>query len=181
MEFAPSAKDSLLTIFIFLIAVAQALTILLTIRRERDVKELREIVDVQRLHLAELMAWVSGRNAARPRLPKPDTVSEPKTDNAKVSERPKEAMQSRATDGEAAQTMKLIDWQREMVAGLRAALKRGAQPETGTTKASGPVTPKDLPDAIRPDATENELKEQAERARENVTSLHGTGPSKRIR
>jgi hypothetical protein len=178
MEFAPGAKDSLLIIFIFLIAVAQALTILLTVRRERDVKELRAIVDVQRLHLAELMAWVSGRNAAPPRLPKPDTVSEPKTDNAKVSERPKEAIRSRATDGEAAQTMKLIDWQREMVAGLRAGLKRAAQPETGTTKAPGPATQKDFPDAIRP---ENELKEQAVKARENVTSLHGTGPSKRIR
>ena len=45
-----------IAIIVMGIAVVQALTILLTFRRERDVKELRELVDEQRLRLAELRA-----------------------------------------------------------------------------------------------------------------------------
>jgi hypothetical protein len=169
-EFAPAAKDSLVIVLIFLIAVAQALTILLTIRRERDVKELRELVEEQRLRLVELRAWLSGRNASQQRLPKSEreTVGEPIANNAKVSESPKEAIQSRTAEEEAAQAMKVINWQREIIAGLRAGLKRDAPPEPGITRAPEPaITPKDSPDALRPGTTENEL----ERTTKAINSL----------
>ena len=62
-----------ITVGVIAIAVAQVLTILLTIGRERDVKELRELVkelrelvDQQRLRIVELRAWLAGRNAAQP-------------------------------------------------------------------------------------------------------------------
>jgi hypothetical protein len=55
------------------IAVAQILTILLTIGRERDIKELRkfvnelsEIIDKQGVRIVELKAWLAGRYAAQP-------------------------------------------------------------------------------------------------------------------
>ena len=93
-----------ITVTVIAIAVAQALTILLTLGRERDIKELRElvnelrqVVDEQRLRIVELRAWLAGRNAAQPSLSK---APEP-----------------------AAQAMKVLNWQREIVAGLQAGLK----------------------------------------------------------
>ena len=62
-----------ITVTVFAIAVAQALTILLTVGRERDIKELRELVnelrelvDEQRVRIVELRAWIAGRNTAQP-------------------------------------------------------------------------------------------------------------------
>ena len=57
--------DTVAIIVVFLIAIAQALTILLTIRQERDIKELRRLVDGQRLQIVELKAWL-----AQPRFAK---------------------------------------------------------------------------------------------------------------
>src|SRR3974390_751623 len=61
-----------ITVSVIPIAVAQLLTILLTIGRERDIKELRKRVDElhgllyeQRLQIVELKAWLAGRNAAQ--------------------------------------------------------------------------------------------------------------------
>jgi hypothetical protein len=55
------------------IAVAQILTIILTIGRERDIRELRkvvnelsEIVDRHEVKFVQLKAWLAGRNAAQP-------------------------------------------------------------------------------------------------------------------
>jgi hypothetical protein len=161
--------DNLVIIVVFLIAVAQALTILLTLRRERDIKELGELVDAQRLHIVELKAWLAGRNAAQPhrteREPIGEPISEPIANNPKASgaaTTPKdsaETLQSRTTEDEAAQAMKVLNWQREIIAGLRAGLKWGAPPEPAITRVPEPaITPKDLPDAIRPSTAENELK-----------------------
>ncbi len=140
-----------ITVSIIAIAGAQALTILLTLGRERDIKELRElvrelreVVDEQRLRVVELRAWLAGRNAALPSLSKaPEPVITPK-------DLP-ETIQPRTTEDEAAQAMKVLNWQREIVAGLQAGLKGGAPPEPA-------VTPKDLPDTVRPSTTEDELK-----------------------
>ena len=101
---------AVLELAVIAIAVAQALTILLTIRRERDVKELRELVDQQRLRIVELRAWFAGRKAVQPSRIKSqsDPIREPTANN---------------------------------------------------TNASEPaITSKDLPDAKRPSATEDELK-----------------------
>ena len=178
---------AILEISVIGIAVAQALTILLTIRRERDVNELRELVDEQRLRIAELRAWLSGRDAAQPRLPKPEgePVREPIASNTRLSVRPldpKEAGQPRATEDQAAQAMKVINWQREIIAGLRAGLKVGTPPEPATAS-------KDLPDVTRPSITENDferatnainqLKEEANKPRGTIASLPSTPPAKK--
>jgi hypothetical protein len=102
-----------ITITVIAIAVAQALTILLTIGRERDIKELRELVhelrelvDEQRVRIVELRSWLAGRNAAQPRR-----------------------------------------------------LRSEREPIREPTEPA--ITPKDLPDPIRPSAIEDELKRAA--------------------
>jgi len=153
--------DNLVIIAIFLIAVAQVLTILLTIRRERDIRELGKLVDQQRLHIVELKAWLAGRNATQPRRLKSERepIREPKADNAKASA-PKGSTgppQSRTIEDEAARAMNAQNRQRQILAGLRAGLKEGAPPEPVITRAPEPgITPKDSPDAMRPSATQDE-------------------------
>src|SRR5271168_4882998 len=56
---------SALEVAVLGMAIAQVLMIVLTIRRERDVNELRELVEEQRLRLSELRAWLAGRNASQ--------------------------------------------------------------------------------------------------------------------
>jgi hypothetical protein len=178
--------DTLVIIAVFLVAVAQVLTILLTFRRERDIKELRQLVDEQRLHIVELRAWLAGRNAAQPRRAKSEhePISEPTASNMKASEpaiTPKDlpvTIQPRTPEDEAAQAMKVLNWQREIVAGLQAGLKGGAPPEPA-------ITPK-ATDTVRPGTTEDAFKwfkEDADEphgiveAREIVAGLKGApGP-----
>ena len=103
-----------ITVTVIAIAVAQALTILLTLGRERDIMELRElvnelraVVDEQRLRIVELRAWLAGRNAAQPSLSKaPEPAITPK-------DLP-ETIPPRTTEDEAAQAMKVLNWQREI-------------------------------------------------------------------
>jgi hypothetical protein len=139
-----------LTVTVIAIAVAQALTILLTIGRERDIKELRELVnelrehvDEQRLRIVELRAWLAGRNAVQPS--RITSEREPTGNSVKAPElviTPKdlpETIHPRPIEDEAAQAMKAHDWSREIVAGLRAGLKVGApdamQPGTAGDEA----------------------------------------------
>jgi hypothetical protein len=75
----------ILAIAVIAIAVAQALTVLLTIRREKDINELRELVDEQRVRIVELRAWLMGRmQSDQPRRIKPDR--EPIADDMRVPE-----------------------------------------------------------------------------------------------
>jgi hypothetical protein len=186
-EFAPN----LFFMVVFFIALAQALTILLTIRRERDVKELRELVDAQRLHNVELKALLVGRSTAWPRLKKSKRetrgeapIRDPIANNNKSSEKtilPVAISPSLTAENEAARAVKVIDWQREIIAGLRAGLK-------GTALEESAKTPNGLPDT--PNAPENELertakainwlKEEADKARDNVTNLHGSPSEQKI-
>jgi hypothetical protein len=62
--------DNVVIIVVSLITLAQALTILLMIRRDRDIEELAKLVDEQRLQIAELKAWLARRNAGQLRLAK---------------------------------------------------------------------------------------------------------------
>jgi len=179
-EIAPYAKDNLCLILVFCIAIAQALTILLTIRRERDVKELREFVDHQRLHNVKLTAWLAGnRSAASHRLKKPkrekSATGEPKANNNKLLGPPKSPVapsQPRIAENEAA-------WQRDILAGLRTGLKSSAR--DGSAK-----TPNGLPDTIRQnpekalERTEKAielLREETDKAREDA-NLHGISSAK---
>jgi hypothetical protein len=57
-----------LTVAVVVLAIAQVLTLLLTVGRDREIKQLRELVTEQRIHIAELRAWISGRmQGAQPR------------------------------------------------------------------------------------------------------------------
>jgi hypothetical protein len=77
------------------IAVAQLLTILLTIGRERDIKKLRnhvnelsELVDKQGVRIVELKAWLAGRYAAQPSRIRSERepIREPTDNNIKAPE-----------------------------------------------------------------------------------------------
>ena len=190
---------AILEITVIGIAVAQALTILLTIRRERDIKGLRELVDEQRLRIVELRAWLAGRSAVQPSRIKSERepIPEPTANNSKApvpEVTPKdlsEAMQSRSAENEAAGTMKALNWSRDTVVGLQSGLKGGAPPEPAIMRVQEPaITPNDLSDTSQPSTPENELeratnvinwlKEDADKAREIVASLHGSPPAKKI-
>ena len=106
-----------LTIAVIVLAVAQVLTILLTIGRDREIKQLRELVTEQRIHIAELKAWISGRmQGAQPRrIKKPDREPIPELT---VQEAPKEQRQQPTnepeTEEDASRRMtKVIRWFKE--------------------------------------------------------------------
>jgi hypothetical protein len=106
--------DNLVLIVVLLIAVAQGLTVLLTIRRERDIKELGKLVEEQRLRVVELTTWLARRNAARPRLKEPvrepesgttaNSASEPVTTPKDLSDSPS------TTESELERTRNVINW-----------------------------------------------------------------------
>ena len=117
-----------ITIGVIAIAVAQVLTILLTIGRERDVKELRELVkelrelvDQQRLRIVELRAWLAGRTAvplSRIKYER-EPISDPIANNIRASgpaiarkDLP-ETIQPRTTEDELERVTKVINWLKE--------------------------------------------------------------------
>jgi len=132
--------ENIFTVAIVLLAIAQALTIILTLRREGDIRELGKIADEQRLQIAQLAAWLAGRNAGAPRRAKsePGPASEPIAKTANLSgpattpEDPAQTVQTRKD--EAAQAIEIINWQREIIASLRAGLKGAELPQPTTSK-----------------------------------------------
>jgi len=167
-----------LVIAVIAIAVAQALTILLAIGREREIKKLRELVNEQRLHIVELRAWLAGRNAAQPRRIKSERepiresirepIREPIANNMKAPEpaiRPRdlpETIQPRTAEDEAARVTKAINWFKE----IQSAQPRRMKPEP-IAEPEPTITPN----------TEDETK-AVDKAREIVAILHGTPPEK---
>ena len=131
---------NVLEVAVFGLAIAQALTIILTIRRERDVKDLRELVEDQRLRLVELRAWLAGRNALQTRRIASglETSSEPVATTAKVpaSGMPtQEDNQPRVTEEAAARAAKAFQWEREVAGRLRAGIKAETPAQQATTAA----------------------------------------------
>jgi hypothetical protein len=130
--------ENIFTIAIVLLAIAQALTIVLTLRREGDIRELGKLADEQRLQIAQLAAWLAGRNAAPPRRAKSEHAPGPiaKTTNLSAPtttpEDPAQTVQTR--EDEAAQAIEIINWQREIIASLRAGLKGTELPQPTTSK-----------------------------------------------
>ena len=180
--------DNLVIIVVFLIAIAQVLMILLTIRREEEIKELDRLVEEQRLQVVELKAWLGRRNAAQPCLTKSERepTSEPLGNNAKESEpatTPRglaEPLSPHTAVADAAQMMKVLNWQREIIGQLRAELKAAAPTEPATT-------PKELADT--PSLTENDferttnvinwLKQDVDSARDQLAQ-HPVGKEDRM-
>ena len=77
-----------LTIAVIAIAVAQALTILLIIGREREIEKLRELVTQQRLFISEIKGWLLRERIepAQPRRMKPDCKPTREAPEIKVPE-----------------------------------------------------------------------------------------------
>jgi hypothetical protein len=171
-----------LVIAVIAIAVVQALTILLTIGREREIKRLRELVAEQRILIVEIRAWLTGRmQSTQPRRIKPDR--EPIADDMRVPEpeiTPKDlpdTIRPRTIEDELKRATKAIDWLNE----VQSAQPRRMKPDGDQAMADVPalaITPKDLPE--RPRLTEDEIKEMvgADKAREIVAVLHATPPEK---
>jgi hypothetical protein len=163
-----------LTIAVIAIAVAQALTILLTMGREREIKKLREQLNQQRLHIADLRAWLAGWNAAQRIKTEREPIREPIADNMKAPEpaiTPKDLPETTNVD-EAARALKAINWLKEM---------ESAQPRRMKPEPIAEPEPTITPDTTRPRLTEDEIKEaigDAEKARKIVAVLHGTPPQK---
>jgi type II secretory pathway component PulM len=177
-----------LTIAVIAIALAQALTILLTMGREREIKKLRELVTQQRIFIGEIKGWLTRERIelAQPRRMKPD--HEPMADEIKAPEikAPEPAITPRdlsdtirpsPTEDELKRATKTFKWfkedadePREIVEARKivAGLKGRAPPEPAITKVPEPAkTPKDLSDTIRPSTSEDELK----RATKAINSL----------
>jgi ribosomal protein L29 len=112
--------------------------IILTIRRERDINELRELVEEQRLRLAELRAWLAGRNASQTRRIGSERKPHPEpTANVKASESGmpvEEPRQSRPSEDDVARETKALEWQREVAARLQSGLKSRMPPTEQATK-----------------------------------------------
>ena len=77
-----------LTIAVIAIAVAQALTILLTIGRDREIKKLRELVTQQGLLISEIKGWLLRERIelVQPRRMKPDREPTREAPEIKVPE-----------------------------------------------------------------------------------------------
>jgi hypothetical protein len=117
---------NVLEVAVFGLAVAQALTILLTIGRERDVRELRALIEEQRLRLIELRAWIAGRDASRKQLAsEPETSAEPITRAKAGMPAPKDDKPRGASEQEdaAARLGHALEWQRDVAARLRAGIQ----------------------------------------------------------
>jgi hypothetical protein len=163
-----------LTIAVVALAFAQALTILLTIGREREIKQLRELVTEQRILIAQMRAWMSGRmQGAQPRRIKPDR--EQMRESKAPPVRPPNEVQTREDATKGPTTAKPTQ-----------------EPIPENKKAQKPdIKLKDLHDTVKPHTPEDETKEDATKrltkvtdwlkddvakAREIVAARHGKPP-----
>jgi hypothetical protein len=171
-----------LTVIIFAIAVAQVLTILLTFRRERDVRELRELVDEQRVRIAEVRAWLAGRNAAQQSRIKSEhePISEPIANEVTKALEPvttPKDLPETTIEKDAARVMNAVNWLNEVGSAQPQRIKHdGDQPMADIPTLA--IVPKDSPE--RPRLTEDEIREYmgADKAREIVAVLHSPPPAK---
>jgi hypothetical protein len=131
---------NVLEVAVFGLAIAQALTIILTIRRERDVKDLRELVEDQRLRLVELRAWLAGRNALQTKRIASGFETSPRP-TATTAKAPASGMptqgddQPRVTEEAVARAAKALQWEREVAGRLRAGIQADTPAQQATTAA----------------------------------------------
>jgi len=131
--------DTVAIIVVFLIAIVQALTILLTIRREKDIKELGRLVDAQRLQIVELKARLARRITAEPRLAKSER--EPTSQRAALSQPAITPKGLPNTEDELERTTNVINWLN------RVAIDYTARRNSGLRRWGMPPPPEsDIPD-----------------------------------
>ena len=183
-----------LTIAVIAIAVAQALTILLTIGRDREIKKLRELVTQQRLFISEIKGWLLRERIelAQPRRIKPDR--RPIADEIRVSENKTPEIKipgikaSEIVPGNNAPEIKIPEIKAPEIVPENNAPEI-KMPEVKVPEQ--PVTLKDLLATVQTDTPEDEtkedatkrltkatnwLKEDVDKAREIVAVLHGKPP-----
>jgi hypothetical protein len=172
-----------LAIAVIAIAVAQVLTMLHAILREREIKKLNDLVTKQRILVSEIRGWLMRERIEHTQSPliKPDREST--ADDMRAPEpaiTPKhlpDTTRPSSTEEETARVTKAINWLNEVQSAQPRRMKPdGDQPITGVPALV--ITPEDLPE--RPRLTEVEIKEMvgADKAREIVAVLHGTLPDK---
>jgi hypothetical protein len=125
---------SVLEVAVFGLAIAQMLLILLTVRRERDIKELRDLVEEQRLHLGELNAWLAGRSASQAR--QIASENKPEAEPTLTVQAPKSEIsvrETRTAEDDLARAAKDLAWKHDVAARLRL----GANAQPTTTSAVG--------------------------------------------
>ena len=144
-----------LTIAVITIAVAQALTILLTIGRDREIKKLRELVTQQRLFNSEIKGWLLRERIelAQPRRMKPDRNPTREAPEIKVPE---------ITAPEIVPEIKAP----EIVFGSKAPKIKA--PEIKVPEQ--PITLKDLLATVQPHTAEDETTEDATKRLTNATN-----------
>jgi len=185
-------------IAVILIAIVQALTVLLSWGRDRDIKRLHERIDQQQLLISEIQGWLKRDVIEKSRQDRPDREPIPAANDIKAPEpavTPQDvpdAVPPGTAEDELKRSAKANDWSREIVASLRAGLKGGAPAIASVPEPA--TVPKDLPDTLRPGTAEDEdqlkratktfkwFKEDAGEARELVEAreivagLKGTPP-----
>lgn len=187
-----------ITVSIIAIAIAQALTIVLTIGRERDIRELRKLVnelrervDEQRLRIIELRAWLAGRNAAQPgqtgserepiaKAPEPAITPNASPDTLPPSIPDDELQQATKTfkwfKDDASEPPEIVE-ARKIIAGLLGGAP--PQPETAMKEVPEPIQPRTAEDELRRTTEAIKwLKEDTDKARGIVAGLHGAPPEK---
>jgi hypothetical protein len=148
-------------IAVVLIAVAQALVVLLTWRRERDVKRLRERIDQQQLLLNEIRAWLKRDVIAKTRQDKPErepvrgpTANKAPEPTITLKDLPDAVLTSTA-EGE----LERLTRTGEIVLGP--AIIGWPEPA---------ITPQDLPDTLLPRAIKDETEEDAKKRLAEATN-----------
>jgi hypothetical protein len=124
----------------FRISLAQILTIILTFRRERDVEDLRELVEEQRIRHAELRAWLAGRSASRSsRIASEGKPAPEWTATVKVSESGMPLLETKPgrSEDDPVGAARALEWQRDAAARLRSSL----QSQIPTTEQATPTSP----------------------------------------
>lgn len=130
---------SVLEVAVFGLAIAQMLTIILTIRRERDVRDLRELVEEQRLRLVEIRAWLAGRSASQSSRLASEGKSDPDwTANVKASKSGMPLQETKAGPYEydPAEAARTLEWQRDVATRLSS----GLQSQIPTTERPTPAS-----------------------------------------
>jgi hypothetical protein len=162
-----------LTIAVVALAFAQALTILLTIGREREIKQLRELITEQRTLIAQMRAWMSGRmQSAQPRRMKADR--EPMRESKAPPVKPPNQVETREDTTKGLTTAKPTQ---EPIAE-----KKAQKPEIKLKDLHDTVKPRTPEDETKEDATKrltkvtDWLKEDVAKAREIVAARHGKPP-----
>jgi hypothetical protein len=121
---------NVLMVAVFGLAIAQVLTILLTNRRERDVRDLRELIEQQRLQLIELGAWIAGRAASQTRqIASRGEARAEQIAYAKTGKPTQEDDQPRGAEDAALRAAKELEWQRDIASRLQAGLQAAQTPQ----------------------------------------------------